>query len=217
MNDLFISKEEYAKLSTLDDSALIDELSRSTKVLGVLYKKHLAYCLKFMQKQCNGQDYDDTIKDIYQDAVIVLYEKVKGGNFTLTSSIQTYLNSICRYQLLNRFKEEGKITNFQPATDFDNEDEPHKYRQDINDWLPKTENDINGDRVQAIMKGLEIIKSYKGICYELLSMVYYHNKTMKQLVEYFPELSHEDSAKSKNYKCKEKLKSLTFEIMKKKR
>ena len=38
---------------------------------------------------------------------------------------------------------------------------------------------------------------------------------MKQLVEHFADLTNEDSAKSKNYKCKEKLKEITFEILNK--
>lgn len=210
-----INTEEYNRLSLLSDEELVSGLVNDVKYLGVIHKKHISYSIKFMQKQCNGKDYDDTIKDIYHDAVIVLYEKVKGGNFTLTSSIQTYLNSICRYQLLNRFKDEGKITSIQPATEFDNEDEPYKYRQDINDWLPKAENDINSDRVQAIMKGLELMKG-RGDCYELLSMIYYHNGTMKQIVERF-DYKNEQIAKNKNYLCKEKLKALTFDIMKKKR
>lgn len=208
-----IPKEECNSLS---DSQLLEKIAEDSEYLSCIYCKTKEYCMKFMQKQCNGIDIDE-IRDIYHEAVLVLYDKSKSVDFVLTCSIQTYLNSICRNQLLNKFKDAGKIISF-PETE-SNDDNP-EYLPGIKDWLPYSDSPINSDdengqRTKAIMKGLEIMKSTKGICYELLSMVYYQNKTMKQLVEHFPELSHEDSAKSKNYKCKEKLKTLTFEIMNK--
>ncbi|MCF8450015.1 MAG: hypothetical protein K9G49_09125 [Taibaiella sp.] len=204
---------EYKEKSQLPDSDLIDGLTLHEDYLAVIYKKHKDYCIKFMQKQCNGNDYDELINDIYHDAILVLYEKAKNGDFVLTSSIQTYLNSICRYQLLNKFKDTGKFIILPDATNFDNEDEPYKYRPGINDWLPVDENDINSERVQAIVSSLELMRG-KGDCYELLSMYYYHNKTMKQIAEHF-DYKGEHIAKNKNYLCKEKLKTLTFGKLKK--
>ena len=211
-----IPKEECFSLS---DAELVKLIVEDSDYLSCVYTKTKEYCIKFMQKQCNGIDIDE-IKDIYHDAVLVLYDKAKTGNFELTSSIQTYLNSICRNQLLNRFKDTGKVISFPDSSESDGNNE--EYLPGIKDWLPYSDFSINGEddsesgeRIRAIMKGMEVMKSSKGICYELLSMVYYQNKTMKQLVEHFSELSHEDSAKSKNYKCKEKLKLLTFEILNK--
>ena len=203
---------EYNEKAALTDAALIEGLALHEDYLAVVYKKHKDYCIKFMQKQCNGRDFDDAIKDIYHDAVIVLYEKVKAGNFTLTSSIQTYLNAICRNQLLNRFKDDGKFISMSNSSDFDNEDAPHKEKFMPADWLPSEENSIN-ERVEALMKGLEIMKG-KGDCYELLSLVYYHNKSMQQVSQHF-DYKNEQIAKNKNYRCKEKLRELTFETLKK--
>ncbi len=132
-----MNTSEYNQKSLLPDASLIEALKDNVEILGVIYKKHKDYCLKFMRKQCNGKDYETIIEDIYQDATLVLYEKAKTGNFILTCSIQTYLNSICRNQLLNRFSAEQKITQFNNEdTASENEEEQNKWMPGIKDWLP---------------------------------------------------------------------------------
>jgi len=202
----------------LTDVELIRLITEDSDYLRCVYTKTKDYCIKFMQKQCNGVDIDE-IKDIYHDAVLVLYDKAKTGDFVLTCSIQTYLNSICRNQLLNRFKAEGKIISFPDTGDRD-EDDNSEYNVEIKDWLPygdfsiNGEDDENGIRVRAIMKGLEIMKADKGNCHELLSLVYWKNNSMLQVAEAL-DYKDEQNARNKAYKCREKLKELTFEILNK--
>ncbi|MEY4875205.1 MAG: hypothetical protein RL708_354 [Bacteroidota bacterium] len=211
---------EYNQKSLLPDADLIKGLlEEHDDYLQVIYKKHKSYAIKFMQKQANNQNYDEEFNDIYHDAVLVLYEKVKGGNFTLTSTIQTYLNSICRNQLLVRFKKNSRFTiisdNNSDEYDDDGEGlENLQWDEKISDWLPQDENDINGERVQAMVKSLELMKAAKGHCYELLSMFFYHNKTMDSIAQHFG-YTNADNAKNQKYRCQEKLKSLTFENMRK--
>ncbi len=58
------------------------------------------------------------------------------------------------------------------------------------------------------------MKADKGNCYELLSMFYYQSKTMQKIAEYF-EYANDQIAQNKAYRCREKLRTITFEIMKK--
>ena len=44
---------EYKQKAALPDSDLIEGLRLHEDYLGVIYKKHKDYCMKFMQKQCN--------------------------------------------------------------------------------------------------------------------------------------------------------------------
>jgi DNA-directed RNA polymerase specialized sigma24 family protein len=152
---------------------------------------------------------------------LVLYDKAKTGNFVLTCSIQTYLNSICRNQLLNRFKDAGKVIPFPDSAEPDGNNDNFEYLPGIKDWLPYSDFSINGDddsesgeRIRAIMKGLEVMKSSKGNCHELLSLVYWKNNTMQQIANVL-DYKDEQNAKNKAYKCREKLKEITFEILNK--
>jgi len=210
---------EYNQKSILPDATLIDGLKLHEDYLEIIYKKHKEYCIKFMQKQCNGVDIDE-IKDIYHDAVLVLYDKSKTGNFQLTCSIQTYLNSICRNQLLNRFKEAGKVIQFPDSSESDGDSENSNFLKGIKDWLPYSDFSINRDdseneqRIKAIMKGLEVMKTSKGNCHELLSLVYWKNNTMQQIASVL-DYKDEQNARNTAYKCREKLKEIAFEILNK--
>jgi len=211
-----IPKEECLSLS---DVNLIKLIAEDSDYLSCVYTKTKELCIKFMQKYSSGVDIDE-IRDIYHDAVLVLYDKAKSGGFVLTCSIQTYLNSICRYQLLNRFKDEGKVISFPDSHDPESGGEDDEFIPEIKDWLPYSdfsingEDDENGQRVRAIMKGLEIMKSDKGNCHELLSLVYWKNNSMQQIAAAL-DYKDEQNARNKAYKCREKLKELTFEILNK--
>ena len=175
-----------------------------------VYSKHKDYCVRFMQKFCSGKDYNDTIQDIYHDAILVLYEKTKESNFKLTCSTQTYLNSICRNQLLGKIKVEERFSPLSSNREYE-DDESFDFKPEIKDWLLSDESDIDDERINAMMKALETMKQ-KGDCYELLSLVYYHKTTMQQIAEHFNYKS-DQIARNKHYLCKEKLKALTFELL----
>ena len=204
----------YQSCLAMSDASLLEALKVNPEILGVIYKKHKDYCIKFMRSKMSIQD-DDLVADIYQDAVIVLYENVnKGFNLTNGAKIQTYLNSICYFQLLNQVKKSQNIISYDSQPLFENEDENNKLEPGIKDWLPQGDSDINSERVKAIEQGLNIMKTDKGNCYELLSMFYYQRQTMQKIAEYF-EYANDQIAQNKAYRCREKLKTITFEIMKK--
>ena len=81
----------------------------------------------------------EEIKDIYQDAVIVLRENVNKPGWELTCTIQTYLNSICYYQGLTVF---GK-PKISPGSEDDIEE--------ITDWFLPMEESLNAERVRIIL------------------------------------------------------------------
>lgn len=211
------SKEHMAastECSSFSDTQLVSLLAEDATYLRCVSSRTREYCLRFMQKQSHGME-EDQLRDIYHDALIILYEKARIGQFQLTCSLQTYLNSICRNQLLNKFKEQGRTIPFPQAANADDGDEYEQYLPEIKDRLPSDDADINNERVQAIMRGLEIMKG-KGDCYELLLMVHYRNSSMRQVMEHFG-YKNEQIAKNKNYLCREKLKALTIQAMRRMR
>ena len=57
----------------------------------------------------NNGSYDDA-RDIFQEAMIALYEKAKSDSFVLTSKISTYVYSICRRLWFKRLQQLGRFT-----------------------------------------------------------------------------------------------------------
>src|SRR5437868_13526876 len=52
----------------------------------------------------NNGSYDEA-KDIFQEAMITLYEKAKSDSFVLTCQIKTYVYSVCRRLWLKRLQQ----------------------------------------------------------------------------------------------------------------
>ena len=108
----------------------------------------MSYCFKFYFpsissyiKQNHGNSED--AEDIFQEAMIVLLQKVRQPNFILTSSLKTYLYAIAKNLWLKKLRDnklnlvdsEFSLTNF--ATDTF-EIEPEKSREEkVENWLLK--------------------------------------------------------------------------------
>ena len=89
------------------DDRIIEGIKNFEEIAGTqLYNKHKDYCMRFM----NSMHYDEeTNEDIYQDALIVFIEKIRENKLQLVNTrIQTYLNSICRNQILIRLNKKNK-------------------------------------------------------------------------------------------------------------
>lgn len=50
---------------------------------------------------------DSAAQDVFQDALVVLYKKVKSPDFKLTSSLYTFLYAICRNLWLKKLRKSG--------------------------------------------------------------------------------------------------------------
>ena len=197
---------------SLSDAQLTELIAEDIAYLKCVSHRTRDYCIRFLQRIGSGID-REVIKDIYHDALIVLYEKAKGGDFRLTCSLQTYLNSVCRNQLLNVLRNDARVSPLAERPELDGAGENEQYSEGITDWLHPGDVGINNERVQAIMESLEYMKG-KGDCHELLLLVYYQGKSMKDIAAHFGYKS-EQIARNKNYLCREQLKALTFRALKK--
>jgi len=75
--------------------------SRDTNVLDFIYKSFFQQIKSFINRN-SGTDED--AQDIYQDAILVIYQKIKNDNLTLNCSFITYLYSVCRLLWLKQLE-----------------------------------------------------------------------------------------------------------------
>ena len=178
----------------MDDQTILKNLRKDVKYLDQVYLQNKEYCLNFMKRK--HQDFE-AIKDIYQDAVIVFYEKALDENFNLSCSIQTYLNSICHFQVLNRFKKDSKMTSLSDDV-----------RPDINDWLEPVEIE-NETKHTAIESALQEMKRAGGNCFEILSRYFYQKQSMEEIAISM-NYTNSDNVKNQKSRCQKRLKEMTF-------
>jgi RNA polymerase sigma factor (sigma-70 family) len=164
-----------------------------SKVLEIVYKQHYPTILHFII-QNNGTDQD--AKDLYQEAILVLYEKLKQENFLLTCQIKTFVYSVCRRLWLKRLREKGRY---------------YGKIEDFESFIPFEEDELNIEdgehKYGAMNQALELIGEP---CRTLLKDFYIENLSMQDISEKMG-YTNADNAKNQKYKCLMRLKKLFFE------
>src|SRR5712671_36527 len=90
-----------------DDEMIIEGIRLSNdKALNLLYKKYYSMIKNYVLTNNGTQD---DAADVFQECVIIFYEKIKIGNFALTSTIKTYLFSMCKNNWLNKLRQMKKF------------------------------------------------------------------------------------------------------------
>ncbi len=167
----------------MNDSEVLAKITRGDEsALDYLYKKYYRMMVKLVVSN-NGSE--EEAKDIYQDALIVLWQKAIGGNFTLTSKISTYLYSICLNLWRKELERKSKLSNEE---------------KDEAEWME----DDKKERIKIIN---ECINALGETCRKVLSYYYFDGMTMSDIAEKM-NFANPDTAKTKKYKCKQRLDKL---------
>jgi len=182
-----ILKAEY------NEQALLKGLANNdSKAVETLYKSHFGMIQHFVTN--NNGSLDDA-RDIFQEAMITLYEKVQIDSFSLTCQIKTYLFSICKHLWLKRLQQMGRY-----STPLSTEEESVSLEMDMDESAKK-------DAAFAIMD--RALNSLGEPCKSLLEGYYLNKKDMQALAAEFG-YTNSDNAKNQKYKCLMRLKKLFF-------
>ncbi len=181
-------------MSTLEqDKFLLEGIAAEDKdAIEKLYKQH--YNMVQTMVIANAGTRDDAA-DLFQETVIVLFEKVKSGNFELSCLLKTFIYSIARRLWLKKLQQQQRYTT-QP----DGLEEVVPVEDEIENHL-KLDNDF------AIM---ELAMNKVGEpCKSLLQAYYLQKKHMNVIAQEFG-YTNADNAKTQKYKCLVRLKKLFF-------
>lgn len=166
--------------------------NNDTDAIETIYRENFQAVKGFIVKN-NG--YVDDAMDIFQEAMIVLFEKAKSGSFVLSCQLQTYLYSICRRLWLKKLQKQNR---FNPGVETIEEivsvEEEIELREKRNNDFLFMEN--------ALQKIGEPCKS-------LLEAFYIKKKSMPDIAESFG-YTNADNAKTQKYKCLVRLKKIFF-------
>ena len=143
----------------------------------------------------NNNGSSDDAKDIFQEAIIVLYEKVRSGAFELNCQIKTFLYSVSRRLWLKRLQQQNRYSS--PGDSMENvvpveEDlEAHEQRNAEFDMMEKA------------------ISNLGEPCKSLLEAYYIQKQNMQVIAANFG-YTNADNAKNQKYKCLMRLKKIFF-------
>jgi RNA polymerase sigma factor (sigma-70 family) len=177
--------------SDVNEQKLLEGLAKNDrKAIETIYKQHFGMVQSLI---INNSGYPDDARDIFQEAMIVLYQKARSGSFELNSQLKTYLYSVCRRLWLKRLNQMQRISpevdNLEETVPVDEELERHEQRN--RDFL----------NMEQAMNNLG------EPCKSLLEAYYLEKKSMVEIAGDFG-YTNADNAKNQKYKCLMRLKKI---------
>jgi RNA polymerase sigma factor (sigma-70 family) len=175
----------------INEQKLLEGLALSDrKAIEAIYKQHYNMVQSMI---LSNSGYPDDARDVFQEAMIVLYEKVRSGSFELNCQLKTYLYSVCRRLWLKRLSQLQKTTpevnNLEMTVPVEEDLEMHEQRNF--DFLV----------MERSMKNLG------EPCKSLLEAYYLQKKNMVEIAANFG-YTNADNAKNQKYKCLMRLRKL---------
>ena len=166
-----------------DDKVL--ELTRhgNEQALEYLYRKHYRMMLRLVIKNSGTEE---EAKDIFQDALIVFWEKARQPEFVLTSRLSTFLYSVCQNLWRKELDRKSRFVR-EPQTEMQSDEDPDQK-----------------ERAEIVNR---CIAQLGETCQKILMYYYFDRLSMVDIAEKLG-LSGADTAKTKKYKCKQELDKL---------
>ena len=152
------------------------------KALEFLYQKYYRMMTKLV---ITNSGTEDEARDVYQDALIVFWQKATSGNLVLTSKMSTYIYSICQNLWRKELDRKKRLSSEEKDTSvtLDTESsEREKILANCIDQLGET-------------------------CKKVLMFYYFEEMSMQDIADKLG-FANTDTAKTKKYKCKKKLDEL---------
>lgn len=176
-----------------NEQALLKGLAQNdSKAIETIYKDNFNMVQAYILN--NNGSYDEA-RDIFQEAMIALYEKAQSESFVLTCKINTYVYSICRRLWLKRLQQLGRYTN-----QVDGLEETVQVEEDL---------EIHEKRNADFTIMERALNSLGEPCRSLIEGFYIKKMDMQALSKQFG-YTNADNAKTQKYKCLMRLKKLFF-------
>ncbi|MGQ0738396.1 MAG: RNA polymerase sigma factor [Bacteroidota bacterium] len=176
-----------------DEKALLEGLATSDKrAVETIYRENFNMVQALI---INNNGSSDDAKDVFQEAMIVLYEKVRSGGFELNCQIKTFVYSVSRRLWLKRLQQQNRYSapgdNMEAVVPVEDDLEAHEQRNAEFDMMEKAINHLGEP------------------CKSLLEAYYLQKQTMQVIAASFG-YTNADNAKNQKYKCLMRLKKIFF-------
>jgi RNA polymerase sigma factor (sigma-70 family) len=176
-----------------DERALLEGLGASDKkAIETIYRENFNTVQALI---INNNGSADDAKDMFQEAIIVLYEKVRSGHFELNCQIKTFLYSVSRRLWLKRLQQQNRYSapgdNMEAIVPVEEDLEAHEQRNAEFEMMEKAINHLGEP------------------CKSLLEAYYLQKQNMQTIAVNFG-YTNADNAKTQKYKCLVRLKKIFF-------
>lgn len=181
---------EYIYMTDKDTQILdLIKKGKDNEALALIYKSTLPKIRNYILRNSGT---DDDVKDVFQDAVVIFYRRVKTGKIDEMLNIDGFLYSVSRNLYLNHISRYASRTLRIPI------DADHESTEDFFQELLVKEKEVQMDN---------LLSRLGDSCMKILKMALFQHYTMKEIAKKLG-YANQDVVKSKNYKCRQKLTEL---------
>jgi RNA polymerase sigma factor (sigma-70 family) len=167
----------------MNEKEIFDRIQKGDeKALELIYKKYYRMMTKLV---ISNSGTEEEARDVYQDALVVFWQKARSGNLVLTSKMSTFIYSIC----LNLWRKE-----------LDRKKRLSNEEKDSSETLDTD----SAEREKIVARCLQQLGD---TCRKVLTYYYFDELSMQDIAEKMG-FANTDTAKTKKYKCKQKLDEL---------
>ena len=177
-------------MKSISDNDLVQQLkTEKSASFELIYKFYFPSVSNYVKKNMGNED---DAKDIFQEAIIVLLQKVRKTDFILTSSLKTYLYAIAKNLWLKRLRDNKLIS----MLDFE-----EKY---AGNEIQTTDFEVNTilTKEEKVANWLTKITTY---CQNILKAIFYYNEAMDSLMKKMG-WKNKHVAANQQYKCIQQVK-----------
>ena len=162
-----------------------------------VYKSHYKVIASWIQTHGGGSS---DSADVFQEAMVVLYEKAQQEDFRLTCKIGTYLFAVSKHIWYKKVQKQQKQPGFLP----DNTGSDHG-----TDWAYEDDVKVHHER-ETHYEQLDMALDQLGEpCRSLLKAFYHNDKSMQEIAADFG-YTNPDNAKTQKYKCLNRLRKIFY-------
>jgi len=167
----------------MKDSDILEKISRGDeRALDYLYSKYYKMMTNII---LSNSGTEQEAKDVYQDALIVFWQKVVSNQLVLTSKISTYLYSVCLNLWRKELERKSRLSNEE--------------KDDV-EYI-----DQESDERSRIIR--DCIGKLGDTCKNILMYYYFDDMSMQDIADKLG-MANTETVKTKKYKCKKRLDSL---------
>ncbi|MEN9569796.1 MAG: hypothetical protein RL172_1027 [Bacteroidota bacterium] len=175
-------------MQSIPDKALLEHLKNEDNAsFEVLYKFYFPSVANYITQHFGSTE---DAEDIFQEAVMVLLQKIRGTNFVLTASLKTYLFAIAKNLWLKRLRDDKLIT-------VDNID---KYQQESEQFTVELKPEPTREEKLSFW-----LTKITANCQRILKAIFFYKEPMGSLMQKMG-WKNKHTAANQQYKCIQQVK-----------
>lgn len=172
------------------NSLAVDDFKKDSNIaFGILYQQYFGYTKKFV---LNNKGNLEDAEDIFQDALLILYEKLNADEFKVQTCLGNYIIGIVKNLWLKKLKNR----NFYIGS-------PESYFMEHQQEIGAA---IENEKYywEKLVGYIKFISSH---CQNLIHDIFIENKSMEEIQDKY-HYSSRHNAQNQKYKCVEQIKKI---------